>query len=75
MSLLVTSTTAAVHCLVCNRPVADPLWILGAAVCDRCEELLVATGADDPGYDRFVERFRHFWHGLAAAAGSSEARQ
>jgi len=73
--LPVTSTTAAIHCLVCNRPVADPLWILGAAVCDRCEELLVATGADDPGYDRFVERFRHFWHGLAAAAGSSEARQ
>lgn len=49
------------RCLICGGYRVRGVFIRRAFLCRACEERLLATGAQDPGYDQFVDRFRRAW--------------
>lgn len=66
------ATVSPLQCFVCEQQAKEPLTICGAAICNECEARLTQANPLDPAYDRYVERFRIFWEGLAEAAASLE---
>lgn len=52
------------QCIVCNRPCATGISILGMHICSQCEAVLVASKAESPGYDMYVKSLRAIWRGV-----------
>lgn len=67
-----TATITSHQCFVCEGQAHEPVTILGAAICNECEARLTKADPLDPSYDRYVDRFRIFWEGVAEAAASLE---
>jgi len=50
-----------VLCVICQQPHPHGMFLLDMYICPHCEQAMLATEADDPGYHFFVERLKAGW--------------